>query len=251
MIRLIKDNDLPILRTLSENDPFLVRVLAAYAAYASTNLVQIWVQVEQDNLNAVLCKLDNVITAAGFAPGNMEELAGFLYAVDADRLVCSKAFAKKLELVPESSGPVLHRANKEKLSSKREYERNPSPRELYEVMLKCDSETFRVPVWEPFYLDLSHRTRHQCALSIGIREESGRLCACGFTTAMTEDSAILSGVCVAPELQQKGYGTDVVAALLTELPQEKIYVFREQHENQAFYNSLEFTECATWAEVRI
>ena len=251
MIRQMNEKDIPILRVMSGKDLFLSRILSNYNAYGNTDLAQFWVQVDKDTLNAVFCRVDNVLTLAHLSDGNMDEMAGFLYAVDASEMLCSPEFAEKIHPNTAVSGPILYLLLREHKSCDFEFNCNPPLREIYEVMAQCKSPTFRVPDWEPFYLDMSHRIRHQCAVSVGIRDKKGKLCACGFSVSQTEHNAILGGICVLPQLRRKGYGTKVVQALLSQLPQNDIYVFRDQNENVEFYSSLGFADHGTWAELAI
>lgn len=250
MIRQLKENDIPVLKTMSRKDLFLSRILSAYHAYGNTNLADFWVQTEEGRLNNVLSKIDSVLTIAHVTPGNEDELAGFLYAIGVDTILCDADFAEELHPGAAVTGPILYYDNREILECDFNFDRNPPLKELYDVMQKCKSDTFQPPEWEPFYLDMSHRIRHNCALSVGIRNEKNKLCACGFTVSQTEQNAILGGICVVPDQRRKGYGKMVVAALLSQLPQEDVYVFRSATENKEFYDTIGFQECGTWAELK-
>ncbi|MDD5952501.1 MAG: GNAT family N-acetyltransferase [Oscillospiraceae bacterium] len=250
MIRTFTDNDIPVLKSMCRQDLFLSRIISTYLAYGKTELADFWVQTEEGQLNTVLCQLDDVLTLAHFHDGNEDELAGFLYAIDARTILCDGDFAARFFADELTSGPILHYDNSELLECDFAFDRNPPLKELYHVLKKCKSPTFAVPPWEPFYLDLSHRIRHNCALSVGIRDEHNHLCAGGFTVSKTDVNAILGGICVTPSHRRKGYGKKVVAALLSQLPQNDIYVFRAADENKEFYETIGFTPCGTWAEIR-
>ncbi len=72
---------------------------------------------------------------------------------------------------------------------------NPGPREIYALLEQAESETFPVPEFEPFYMDLSFRTRHGAALSVGVYQGE-RLAACAVCTAMTEHARGDCGGCL-------------------------------------------------------
>ncbi len=250
MIRMITENDIATLKPYGRNDVFLSRILSAYAAYGSASMADFWVQTEEGRLNAVLSRVDDVLTLAYISGGNQDELEGFLYAIDASVILCSAEFAERQYPGQAVTGPILHYDNSVILECEFAFDRNPPLQEQHRVMQKCKSETFRVPEWEPFYLDMSHRIRHNCALSVGLRNDKQKLVACGFTVAQTEHNAMLGGICVLPDHRRRGYGKMVVAALLSLLPQKDIYVFRNAEENKSFYEMIGFTECGTWAELR-
>ena len=250
MIRMITENDIPILKSMSRKDVFLSRILSTYAAYGGTKVASFWVQTEEGQLNAVLCLLDGVLTLCFVSDGNKDELDGFLYAIDASTILCSADFADKYGSDQVVTGPILHYDNSEMLECDFAFDRNPALKDVYHVMQKCKSDYFTPPPWEPFYLDLSHRIRHSCALCVGIRNEHEKLCACGFSVAQTEHMAVLGGICVVPNQRRKGFGKMVVAALLSQLPQNDVYIFRDETENKEFYDTIGFTEAGRWAEIR-
>jgi GNAT superfamily N-acetyltransferase len=250
MIREITENDIPYLLSVSRKNVFLGRILSGYTAYGHTKLGQFWVQTEEDRLNTVLGKVDDVVTIAYISDGNLDELAGFLYAIGSPTVVCSGDFANRHYLGKMKTGPILRFDNSKEISCSFVYEKNPSLREVYPVLEQCRTPQFPVPKWEPFYLDMNHRIRHGCGLCVGIRGEEDTLVGCGFTVAQTEHTAILGGVCVLPKERHQGYGKQVVTALLSSLTQPEVYVFREEQENRDFYESLGFVEWGRWAEIR-
>lgn len=250
MIRMITENDIPFLKSMCKKDLFISRIISTYNAYGETNLAQFWVQTEEGRLNAVFCLLDGVLTMSHVCDGNMDELEGFLYAVTASVIVCDAKFAMRFFPNHTTTGPILHYDNSEILECDFAFDRNPSLKELYSIMKSCKSASFVPPPWEPFYLDMSHRIRHGCALSVGVRNEQGVLCSGGFTVAQTDHNAILGGICTLPNERHKGFGKKTVAALLSQLHQDDVYVFRDADENREFYDMIGFTECGTWAEVR-
>lgn len=249
MIRMITENDIPILKTMSRKDLFLSRILCNYEAYGKTNIADFWVQTQEGRLNNVLCRVDDVMTICHVSDGNSDELDGFLYAVGVNTVLCDGNFADAHFPGLATTGPILHYDNREMLECDFAFRRNPPLKELYQILKKCHSDTFQVPEWEPFYLDFSHRIRHNCALFIGVPDDKEKLCACGFTVSQTEYAAILGAICVEPHHRRKGYGKKVVAALLSQLPQNDVYVFRDENENKEFYETIGFTECGRWGEI--
>ena len=251
MIRTITDNDLPMLKSMCGSDLFISRIVSSYNAYGKTGIADFWVQTDDGLLNTVLSKIDGVLTISHVSRGNMDELSGFLYAVDAHTIVCSADFPERVNLSADRTGPILFCDNQTRRECDFEFVLNPPLKEIHGVMQKCRSSSFNPPPWEPFYLDMSHRTRHNLAISVGIRDEQGKLIGCGFTVSQTEQNAVLGGICVLPELRNHGYGQKIVTALLSQLPQDRIYAFRAEGEYETFYRRLGFTESGEWAELDI
>ena len=251
MIRTIKESDLPMLKSMCGSDLFISRIVSAYNAYGNTNIADFWVQTDDGLLNTVISKIDGVLTLSHVSRGNMDELSGFLYAIDGHTMLCSADFPEKINMAADRSGPILCLDNQNQRECDFEFVLNPPLKEVYGVMQKCKSPTFNPPSWEPFYLDMSHRIRHNLAISVGIRDEHGKLIGCGFTVSQTEQNAILGGICVLPAMQKRGYGQKIVTALLSQLQQDYIYVFRAQGEHETFYRRLGFAENGNWAELDI
>ena len=251
MIRIIKESDLPMLKSMCGSDLFISRIVSAYHAYGNTNIADFWVQTDDGLLNTVISKIDGVLTLSHVSRGNMDELAGFLYAIDGHTMLCDADFPEKINMAADRTGPILCFDNQNQQECDFEFVLNPPLKEVYTVMQKCKSPSFQPPAWEPFYLDMSHRTRHNLAISAGIRDEQGKLIGCGFTVSQTEQNAVLGGICVLPSMQNKGFGQKIVKALLSQLQQDYIYVFRVQGEHETFYRRLGFTECGSWAELDI
>lgn len=123
-------------------------------------------------------------------------------------------------------------------------------REIHALLCECETETFIPPEFEPFYMDLSHRIRHNTALAAGIRQ-AGTLVSCAICIAHTADRAIISAVAVKPEQRRQGLGHAVLLSLLSQLEQEKIYIFRAHNENENFYRSYGFTSIGQFAELTV
>lgn len=227
-------------------DPIGLRACAAAAAYGlDGHICQFWLQ----NEDTLFCRMDDSLLLCAGPQVDWEEIKGFLPLTGARVLLCREEEAVCLQLPVLVSGWVMLSENiQPNPVLPCEVEENPSLRELHALLTQCETESFHAPEFEPFYLDLSHRTRHGEAISIGIRSE-GRLIAAAFCTAKTERLAILSGVAVLPELRGHGFGSAVVRALQKRLCQPKQCVYRAQNEHQAFYEALGFRDLFAFREL--
>jgi predicted N-acetyltransferase YhbS len=97
-------------------------------------------------------------------------------------------------------------------------------------------------------MDMSYRTRHGAAVSVGIRS-GGELAACALCSSLTEHAAVVSAVAVLPQHRRKGLGRSVVAALTSLLNRERVYLFRADGENEEFYRTLGFVPDGGWARI--
>ncbi len=113
--------------------------------------------------------------------------------------------------------------------------------QVYDLLKQCEDESFRVPEFDAFYVDTSHRLRHQTA-RLAALEHKGRLLACGFSLWETPDSAVLGAIAVTPQSRGRGLGSAVVLHLLEQLEGKKgVSFFGPMEKTKKFYQRLGFT----------
>lgn len=226
---------------------FGCRILAAASAYGLAEpFAQFWAQ----GSSAAICKLDDTVILAADEAADFGELAEFIRMTGAARLLCSGEAADHLDFPVSVRGEIMAFQNVNQHPLPPGAEVNPGVREIHALLCACETPHFQAPEFEPFYLDLSHRVRHGAALAVGIRR-NGEMAACAVCTAKTEGLAVVSAVAVKPELRHKGLGHAVLGALLSQLPQKSVFIFRAQGENEAFYRSFGFLPAGTFAECNL
>ncbi|MGX8711615.1 MAG: GNAT family N-acetyltransferase [bacterium] len=226
---------------------FGCQILSTAQAYGLNEpFAQFWVQEETGTL---LCKLDDtVILDAGEA--DFEELADFIRMTGAERLLCASAAAGKIGFPATKRGQIMMYDNASPVQPRFLFETNPSLRDIHALLSACASESFTPPEFEPFYMDMSHRIRHDTAVTAGIRQ-GDRLVSCAICSTRTEQTAVLSAVCVDPEHRRRGLGHETLSALISQLPDRRIFILRAQDENEGFYRSYGFSECGEFSEMKI
>jgi len=226
---------------------FGCRIQSTAAAYGLDEpFAQFWTQGEK----AAFCKLDDVMTLDAFDDANFEEIKEFIHMSGANRLLCGSTAAEQIGLPIASRGEIMTYLNSVKSGSQELFEQNPSLREIYALLCECETDTFLPPEFEPFYMDLSHRIRHEAAAAVGIRKGE-TLVSCAICVAQTADQAIVSAVATQPEQRRKGHGRAALSALLSQLKQKNIYILRAQNENETFYRDFGFTSIGQFAELTI
>lgn len=226
---------------------FICRIRAAADAYGlSEPFAQFWVQDE----NAVICKLDDAVILEAGENADLDEIFEFIRMTGAKRLLCAENIAKQAGLPAACRGEVMQYRNTMPPAFPNSAEINPGIREIYALLRACETPTFVPPEFEPFYLDLSHRIRHGAALAAGIRC-GGELVSCAVCIAKTDSRAVVSAVAVKPEQQRKGFGSAALSALISQLKQENINIFRAENENEEFYRAFGFVSCGEFQELII
>ena len=231
-----------------EADFFGCRIVALAGAYG---LAQPFVRFWRQSQGAYLACLDGSAVLSGTGTADWEELQAFLPAAGVRSVLCDAAAAVQLPAFPVQADGVVLARMREGGAAVPAHELNPGPRELYSLLKQCETNTFRAPPFEGFYLDLSHRTRHGAAVSVAVRENGGELAACAFSTVQTASLAVISGVAVRPGCRGKGLGSQVVRALQAHLSAPRVCVYRARGENEAFYRVLGFQQSASFVELRV
>jgi N-acetylglutamate synthase-like GNAT family acetyltransferase len=204
-----------------------------------------WTQGEK----AALCKLDDtmILDANG---ADFDEIKDFIAMTGSSQLLCDFRAAQSLGLPVTAHGEIMVYHNRTPVQQPVTFELNPSLREIHALLTACATDTFIAPEFEPFYMDISHRIRHDTAVTVGVRQGE-TLVSCAVCSAQTENSAVLSAIAVSPDHRRKGFGYAVLSALLSQLPQENIYIFRAQNENEEFYKKFGFLPSGEFAELAI
>lgn len=230
--------------TCSADTPFGCRIRSLAAAYGVDEpFARFWVQ---DGGSAV-AKLDDAAILEE-RDSDPEELAEFLRVLDIRTLSCAEPAAERLGLPVAARGEVLLRRGAVP-GDAAGAERDPDLREIHALLCRAAGDGFAPPEFESFYMDLSYRIRHGAGMAAGIRL-GGELTACALCPSVTERSAVVSAVAVAPEHRREGLGRAVLAALTAALGREQVYAFRADGRNEEFYRSLGFRPCGRWAEIR-
>ena len=112
-------------------------------------------------------------------------------------------------------------------------------RQVYDVLHECDM----VGEFEPFYLDVSHRTRHKTALCTAMYSESEMTAAA--VSVFGANCTLITAVGVRSAYRRRGLGSAVVRKT-EEYLSGRVYLFRAENENERFYASLGYTPCGTW-----
>lgn len=218
---------------LCRGTAFGCKLAAAAVAYGFDRpFARFWVDE-----GAAYCQLDSALAVAGF-PGEPEEAAAFVSMLGPKEIFGPADFLAALGLTVKTSGPVL---GKTVSGAEPEISETADIQEIYGLLrqLRMAGD------WESFYLDLSHRLRHGTALAAACHA-GGQLAGCG-VALVTKEAALLSALAVREEFRRQGIGSQVVARLEAQIPQKKLYLFRETGKNQAFYRNLGFQEEGCWA----
>lgn len=238
MIRLVEEQgEKNRLLALCEKTAFGCKISSIATAYGfDRSFACFWLDTQED---VVYCLVDGVMLLSGTVL-NGEAAREFLHVAGAKEVLCAVRNAEAMNLRADGVGAVL----------KHPLPAGPMPTEVLpavsiRAMYALLEETGMVEDFEPFYLDLSHKLRHQAALAVTVSGKGG-LKACAVVSSISQRSAILSALAVKEEFRRQGLGTQLVRQIESYFPGKTLYVFREQNRNQEFYRGLGYTKTDTW-----
>ena len=179
MIRFVQsEEEKRALLRLCEKTAFGCKISTIARAYGfDKSFACFWLDWDE---NVVYCLVDGVMLLSGTVLDG-EGSRQFLHMVGAGEILCAVRNAEALKLKPLAKGDVL----------KRKVEPGPVPsmpsasvniREIYALL----SQEGMVGEFEPFYLDLSHKLRHQAACALTVPWKDG-ICGCAVVSSIQKD----------------------------------------------------------------
>lgn len=121
----------------------------------------------------------------------------------------------------------------------------PDLKALYQLLKGSEAEDFRVPAYEDFLLDLSHKLRHNTA-ACAVLLYRDTIAAAALTVAQDERSAIIGCVTTARPHRRKGLGSFCVSALINMLHDRTIFIMRDKDRHETFYLQLGFENTSSF-----
>lgn len=238
MIALVdKEKESRALLTLCEKTAFGCKIASIARAYGfDKGSACFWVDTKSDT---VFCQSDDLMIISGTVL-NIEETQEFLRAVGPKAVMCAVRNAEALSLPVSESGDIL----KKQLENSEEKPFDPysvNIREIYGLL----EEVGMVDEFEPFYLDFSHKLRHNSALAV-TEHRGSELVGCAVVSSISNGSAILSSVAVNHNCRREGIGTQLVRRIESYFPSKTMYVFREKDKHTEFYKGLGYVKADTW-----
>ena len=195
------------------------------------DFAEFWIQYENDMPVTAISKFYGDMTVYATDKTDFDELKEFFMITGFSSVLCEK------EIFPDSYSGIVMEKISENADVKAEV--NPNLSEVYRLLESCKSDNFEVPSYKDFILDMSHKIRHETALCVGVREGE-KLVATAMTVAQSETCAIIGAVATDKNYRKWGYGSQCVKALCHLLNGRKIFIMRDESENECFYKSMGF-----------
>ena len=145
------------------------------------------------------------------------------------------------------SGEVLRYGGEDYISDIEIYE--PDFSAVYDLLLTCESDIFRVPPKLSFLSDVTHRKNlGKCAV-IGV-SVGDVLASSVMTVSETGYAAIIGAVATHPDYRKRGLSRELVRTLSSRIRTQgrAVYVFSASPQNTLFYRNSGFEIAAAFTE---
>lgn len=220
-------------------DIFSVRVLSLAQAYGfAYPFAKFYRQINDDmRVTAIVSVLDGDTVVSHLPEFDNDELADFFSFCGYSTLLSDEKFAVS---APFSQGIVM--ANDKKFQLDCYYtdiNDYPSLSELYNFV---DYDGVDFNAW---YVDISHRIRHNAAKAAEIVNENGEIVSSAVFASVYNGDAVLTAVRTDPQMRRKGCGGSLVSSMCCSVC-GTVYLMREADKNESFYKRLGFENIGYW-----
>ncbi|MCC8072657.1 MAG: GNAT family N-acetyltransferase [Clostridiales bacterium] len=236
MIKQISDEK--VIFSFGVRDIYSLRILSLLDAYGCTyNFACFYAQIDDDsNITAIMSRLDNDWTLSYSHTCNKYEIAEFIGSLGYSSFLCDCDFI----LNGKYDEGIVMKSNK-KIEFSMPFckiDRYPKLMDLFNF-LDYDTADF-----ESWYVDISHRIRHNSARAYTLLVD-GETVSSGIFSAIYHDYAILTSVQTAPSFRKKGYASVLVSQMISDI-KGSVYLMREKNNNESFYKNLGFEDIGKW-----
>lgn len=240
MVKLIENkNELDFLPA----DPYAARITALADTYGTEHsFAMFWVQENNENKTAAVCRVDGNMTVCCGDGADYEELAAFINAVGFASITSDADVMKKLGFNPSKiSFTVEYKGgatvgNVEKVC-------DCDKRKIYDLLCSCG---FELGDYNAFLADVCARLNKGTASFAAIMHED-EPCACAFALFKGRKSILLGAVATNKNARGRGYASEIVGTLAEENSEKKVFLFCRNDSLADFYSKIGFEKVGCWA----
>lgn len=247
MLKRVDENSLNEAELLISSEPiYNLRIYSLLNAYGTKyNFFNVYI-----NNTTVLAELEGNFIIGKTYNCNNEDVESFLkFSPRVLSVVGEKESVKK---IVNSENSRIYSV----MVSKKTYPDNnkinlckPSLKEVYNLLKENMCDGIEIGEFMPWYADMSHRIRHNCAEVYSLNE-NGQLAAVLLITAMSADYALIGGVLCDKRCRNKGYATNLLNAVGKELSDSKrTPVLECKKELEGFYEKLGYEKTGEYASI--
>ena len=236
MIKLIDNPD--EFDTFNKDDIFFIRIMSLLKAYSTEyNFALFYKQIdENENITAIISRLDNDYTVCHYDNFNQKELDDFFKTLGFNSILCDEDL--KLSFSYDYGITMATNKKIEKTINYAEIDEYPKLMDLFNL------EDYSSADFESWYVDVSHRIRHGAAKAVTLNI-NGEIISSGIFSSIYNNDAILTAVSTQSEFRRMGYASALVSAMVCDI-KGKVYLMRDKNKNEEFYKKLGFENIGYW-----
>lgn len=219
MIKLISTADTPCF-----SGPLYIRIMSYLNSYGTKyNFARFYLQYSNDKVTALLSIIDDNATVVTKADADVSEIADFLSAVGAKSVMSDTALALKNQTTLSAFCKCYNKAD-------RVYN-GFDFKKAYSLLLNLDENLH----YDGWYVDLSHRLRHNGAVAISI--DDGCVCA-----AKSGSQLLITGIAVSPDKRRSGIGKKLLDSAVSQSNADCVWALTDEADAKRFYLGCGFDE---------
>lgn len=221
-----------------KTDIYSIRILSLLNAYGTNyDFAAFYKQIDIDNnVTAILSKLDNDFTLSAGNNADFDELKEFFTALGYNSVLSDERL--NLSDCFDSGSVMMTRRKAEFHKAYTTLNDYPKLMDIFNI------EDYDKLDFESWYVDLSHRIRHNCSKAFTLNVGS-EIVSSGIFSSIWKNDAILTSVNTVPEYRNMGYGSVLVSEMICDI-KGNVYLMRDKNKNEGFYNKLGFENIGIW-----
>lgn len=220
-----------------KTDLYSVRIMSLINAYGTGyDFATFYKQINNEGkITAIISKLDGDITVSD-CDNDFYELARFIDTIGYSTCLCSGITDYNR---PYDEGVIMSTRKKaEIIMPYVEIDEFPKLMDIYNY------DDYDNADFEAWYVDASHRIRHNCAKAYSLNI-NGEIVSSGIFSSIYNNDAVLTAVHTVPEFRLMGYGSALVSHMICDI-KGTVYLMRESGKNEQFYKKLGFENTGKW-----
>lgn len=229
-------------------NPFATRVKGLLNAYGEYNgLCDVWYQLINNAVTAYIVRYGGEFIADIYSGADFEEIINMCSIAGGNVLLCKKMNMGGMV------GDVMRLEKLHSFENSFDFSENVNLYDYYDILKANQSQSFIVPEFDDFYVDLNHRLRKSTAYILGLYKND-KLISCCVATAVDKTSAVIAGVATLPQYKKQGYATAVVSEFCKRLTYRNItdiFLQRDKNENLNFYKKIGFENISEFEQILI
>lgn len=219
-------------------DIFSIRIKSLLCAYGTQyDFASFYSQKDESgHITAIISSLDGDYTVSHIKNFDNTELAAFIKSVGCTSVLSDEFF--ELDSAYTQGVVMTAKTKTEMHLSYAEFDNYPKLMDIFNL------EDYDKKDFEYWYVDASHRIRHNCARAAALKI-NGEIVSSAMFSSIYEDNAILTAVNTLPEYRRLGYGSVLVSEMICDIKGD-VYLMREEGKNESFYKRLGFVNTGIW-----